>query len=986
LKQRQVRATHGGFTAPGLYRETPVEKQREPHERFGTLQGGDGDDVLRGGAGSDSVYGGKGNDFILQDIESARDTIDGGAGIDTANYNVTDLTGRAIRETVASVGMRGRYIRIYHTQKSAAEYNSATLSLAGLKVYAGGIDIAGRTGVTSRVGADVMNSQGVAGFTPDALERNENNDRALTDGVVGSGAALASAKTNYPLNVESQPYAEGLYIELDLGAVYDIDSLALWGRADAPGESDDLRIYVSPNAFPGEKDTKKSYNSYDARYSSKPGDYFKLDADWSIRKIDVARVETADNTLSLAGASSKGIVADLSKGTVIKTLDGTRVGVNASGRYIRIYHVQTRGVGTYTADSKTWPVDYDAKTLSLADVKVYAGGVEVAQGKQSSVNADGSNGIRSNERMGPKSSSAAILDTGENNNQALTDGIAGNGAALASAKAYMKWGGIGGTDYPVAYGLYIDIDLKYRYALDSISLWGRADKPEESNNLRIFVSDTPFPTSPGFNFYSLSEDSSVTWVDVKEVASAESTVTDTLTVTTTDTLMGIENLVGTMFGDSLTGDGNANVLAGGAGNDVLDGGASNDTLAGGAGVDTVKGGGGDDLILQDNARLSDTLDGGAGIDTVDYSASPDAGVDADLGRGTAILAGTTVSMKGTLGQYIRIYHNDSYVGGELGLTGMKVYAGGRDVASGLRSSVGTDGNAKDMITVNNSTVALTDAAVGGGWNSLPGDQGNVAYANTVVGGAKGYIELKLDSSQAIDSISLWGDANNLGDSKNLRVYVSNAPFNPLTTYASLAADTTVARFDLAETVISAGMTTWTDTLVNIENLVGSAMNDTLKGDANANVLSAGAGNDVLDGGAGNDTLAGGAGSDIYKFQRGGGADTIQENDATAGNTDVLQFGADINASQLWLRRISNTNDLEVSVIGTTDKVTVSNWYLGNACHVEQIKSGEGKTLLDTDVDKLVQAMSSFAPPAMGQTTLTSQQQSALAPALAANWH
>ena len=54
-----------------------------------------------------------------------------------------------------------------------------------------------------------------------------------------------------------------------------------------------------------------------------------------------------------------------------------------------------------------------------------------------------------------------------------------------------------------------------------------------------------------------------------------------------------------------------------------------------------------------------------------------------------------------------------------------------------------------------------------------------------------------------------------------------------------------------------------DTLVNIENLVGSAYADRLTGDGLANRLDGGAGNDTLNGGAGADILIGGDGSDIY---------------------------------------------------------------------------------------------------------------------------
>ena len=140
---------------------------------------------------------------------------------------------------------------------------------------------------------------------------------------------------------------------------------------------------------------------------------------------------------------------------------------------------------------------------------------------------------------------------------------------------------------------------------------------------------------------------------------------------------------------------------------------------------------------------------------------------------------------------------------------------------------------------------------------------------------------------------------------------------------------------------------------------------------------------VLAGGAGNDILVGGLGGDTYLMGRGQGADRIQENDATVGNTDVLQFGTDVAADQLWFRQ--QGNDLEVSIIGTADKAVVENWYLGSSYHLEQFKTSDGKTLLDSKVQDLVSAMASFTPPAVGQTTLPSNYQTSLLPVIAADW-
>lgn len=46
-----------------------------------------------------------------------------------------------------------------------------------------------------------------------------------------------------------------------------------------------------------------------------------------------------------------------------------------------------------------------------------------------------------------------------------------------------------------------------------------------------------------------------------------------------DSLTLIENIIGSVYNDTLTGDGSANVIDGGAGNDVMDGGTGIDTAS-----------------------------------------------------------------------------------------------------------------------------------------------------------------------------------------------------------------------------------------------------------------------------------------------------------------------------------------------------------------------------------------------------------------------
>lgn len=77
---------------------------------------------------------------------------------------------------------------------------------------------------------------------------------------------------------------------------------------------------------------------------------------------------------------------------------------------------------------------------------------------------------------------------------------------------------------------------------------------------------------------------------------------------TGDTLVGIENLLGSAYADTLTGDSGANLLDGGANDDIMSGGGGNDTLLGGTGNDRILGGAGNDSL---------TL--GTGNDIVEFS-------------------------------------------------------------------------------------------------------------------------------------------------------------------------------------------------------------------------------------------------------------------------------------------------------------------------------------------------------------------------------
>lgn len=87
-----------------------------------------------------------------------------------------------------------------------------------------------------------------------------------------------------------------------------------------------------------------------------------------------------------------------------------------------------------------------------------------------------------------------------------------------------------------------------------------------------------------------------------------------------DTLVGVENVIGSAFFDQLWGGATANRLDGGDGDDIIRAGEGDDTLLGGAGDDMLWGQAG-----------NDSYDGGAGFDVVSYETAAQ-GVVVDLSK------------------------------------------------------------------------------------------------------------------------------------------------------------------------------------------------------------------------------------------------------------------------------------------------------------------------------------------------------------------
>lgn len=412
----------------------------------------------------------------------------------------------------------------------------------------------------------------------------------------------------------------------------------------------------------------------------------------------------------------------------------------------------------------------------------------------------------------------------------------------------------------------------------------------------------------------------------------------------------VENL--TLTGTTaINATGNAlnNTLTGNTGANILDGGAGADTMVGGTGNDTY---------YVDNAGDITTEAASAGTDTVISSISWTLATNLEnlTLSGTANINATGNTLANVL----------------TGNAGDNILDGG----TGTDTMIGGLGNDTYVLDV---TTDIVTEGLNAGIDTV---QSKVTYT----------LGANVENLTLTGTTAINGTGNALDN-----VLTGNSAANVLTggagndTYVVGTGDTTIEAASAGTDTVQSAIT-WT-LATNVENLTltgstaingtGNTADNVLLGNSGVNTLTGNAGNDTLNGGAGADILVGGAGNDTYWLGRGYGFDSVTENDTTAGNTDVARFDTGIATDQLWF--VKTGNNLDVSIIGTADKLTMTNWYLGNQYHVEQFKTSDGKTLLDSQVQNLVSAMAAFSPPAAGQTTLSASYAASLNPVIAANW-
>ncbi|MBV7426529.1 MULTISPECIES: calcium-binding protein, partial [unclassified Acidovorax] len=445
-------------------------------------------------------------------------------------------------------------------------------------------------------------------------------------------------------------------------------------------------------------------------------------------------------------------------------------------------------------------------------------------------------------------------------------------------------------------------------------------------------------------------------------------------------LVGASAVKGTVNDDSYAGDANANtfngdagndfldgltgddILSGAMGNDVLLGGDGKDTLSGGDGADTLEGGAGNDTLQGDFG--SDTLIGGEGNDILYAMGGFGGGIagDADTldgGVGNDLLCGGYGSQTYLFGRgdgqdsITNFAYSQSSVDPTVGKQDMLKFKAGIAASDIVMSRSGDHlilkiGGTTDQVTVQDYFVAngnRLDAIRfedGTNWDyaqvtamTQQGTEGNDALVGTATSDV-------LDGKGGNDTVyGRGGDdsiSGGLGDD---------------TLHGEAGNDVLLG--DDGKDTLSGGD--------GADTLEGGAGNDTLQGDFGSDTLIGGEGNDILyamggfgggiagdadtlDGGVGNDLLCGGYGSQTYLFGRGDGQDSItnfaysqSSVDPTVGKQDMLKFKAGIAASDIVMSR--SGDHLILKIGGTTDQVTVQDYFVANGNRLDAIRFEDG---------------------------------------------
>jgi Ca2+-binding RTX toxin-like protein len=340
-----------------------------------------------------------------------------------------------------------------------------------------------------------------------------------------------------------------------------------------------------------------------------------------------------------------------------------------------------------------------------------------------------------------------------------------------------------------------------------------------------------------------------------------------------------------LYGDTDDSQAGNDIILGGDGDDDIYGRAGNDNLSGGTGADFLYGGTGDDELLGDDGDDflhgglgNDNISGGNGIDTVSYENSP-SGVVVNIDEEESYTI---------LSAFASSYLISSINAGEaldgFGTSDRFKFSSTRETFNEDTGEISTQtfdvsGNLENI--VGSRSVESGDILAGNSQNNyIQGLEGNdfldgKAGDDTLEGSAGEDVLIGKSGNDLIDG----GDGNDTVTYENSpKGVIVNIDENTNygnqggTIHSSDCTGNQPIPTDLEPTYqITAGTADdgfgTTDTLRNLEAIVGSSFDDVLIGNEKDNTLIGSDGNDLLIGNAGADTLDGGDGIDTVSYRR-----------------------------------------------------------------------------------------------------------------------
>ena len=567
-----------------------------------TLTGDDGGNTLRGQGGNDTLTGGAG-----------ADTLDGGAGIDTLSYesstsgsgvNVSLLTGAA-----SGGDATGDLISNFENLQGSG-YNDVLTGNAGNNFIGGGL---GEDTLTGGAGADTLD--GGAGIDTLSYESSTSGSGVnvnLLTGAASGGDATGDAISNFE-NLSGTRYAD-----------------VLTGN----GGNNQLRGGTGNNQF----------------FGGAGNDTLIGGTQGGLLDFNTASYASATNAITVHLSATSSVMGDASVGTdTLHSIDSI-IGSNFGDFYTAdnlvanqfgvvdpllalINEFEGRGGNDsitgngftrlrYLDASEAVTVDFisgQGRTISGADANVGVDtftGVSQVRGSSHNDELFGSDtllvtevfrGQAGNDLIDGRGGQDRADYNGSNSGVTVTLGEIGF-AGTASDGFINAVTGLNGTDT--------------LYNIEQIRGSNSGDTLTGNSGDNRFIGLAGNDTINGMGGvdwvdYNIFGDQTGIVATMGTSGIGTGTVTDGLAGT--DTLIGIENVRGTIAADAITGDDGANVFEGLAGNDTLNGGGGNDTLIGGLGSDTLTGGAGNDTFVFATGDGADMIMDFSAGDVIDLS-------------------------------------------------------------------------------------------------------------------------------------------------------------------------------------------------------------------------------------------------------------------------------------------------------------------------------------------------------------------------------